>query len=644
MALTTATIAVLAKPVADLLKPVIDKLTSKINEELKLTYHHIFNSYGKYLENEYERHSRFTSIVFKNEQKRLDDYYIPLTLVKHTSGSDKTVEEKINSYPLKTVNKLNKLLIVDTAGMGKSTLLKYLFINCVKQKSGMPVFIELRKLSREKLLLDFIIEQLAEIDGSSERSLIINLLESGEFVFFFDGYDEIADSERPEVTANLQTFITKAPKNKYFITSRDEKGLIAFADFQRFTIKPLLREEAFCLLRKYAENNLAEKLVSKLEQPEYKNIEEFLVNPLLTSLLYKSFEYKAIIPLKRHIFYRQVFEALYESHDLTKEGGEFQRNKRSKLDIDAFEQVLRYLGYLSYREQKVEYTKDELLKFVDKAKQLAALPTAISSDIIHDLTHAVPLMIHEGNYIRWAHRSIQEYFSALCICRNMQGKQLEILLKYYKEVNFDSHINLVSLCADIESSYFRQSILKDILENLLKEFNSIYTNMPNKINRELIIKRKKLLVGNKLYLINAKSKELSEKLCDNLFRDLGGNNKFNFGGYHRHLDGNSQIFVFNTLISNSINVLHSQSIELFFIKKIKYSEGLDIIFNTYNGIDGVYEIDENQSTIVNQAEYFENINKLIECSIEWQFDEIAAQKLLEEINNEIDVQQEFLEL
>ncbi|MGZ6416669.1 MAG: NACHT domain-containing protein [Bacteroidia bacterium] len=644
MALTTATIAILAKPIADLLKPIIDKLTSKINEELKLTYHQIFNSYGKYLENEYERHSRFTSIVFKNEQKRLDDYYIPLTLVKHTSGSDKTVEEKIDSYPLKTVNEVNKLLIVDTAGMGKSTLLKYLFINCVREKAGIPLFIELRKLSSKKLLLDFIVEQLADINGSSERNLIINLLESGEFVFFFDGYDEIADSERPEVTANLQAFITKAPRNKYFITSRDEKGLIAFADFQRFTIKPLLREEAFCLLRKYAENTLAEKLINKLEQPGYKNIEEFLVNPLLTSLLYKSFEYKAIIPLKRHVFYRQVFEALYESHDLTKEGGEFQRNKRSKLDIDAFEQVLRYLGYLSYKEQKIEYTKDELLKFVDRAKQLSGLHTTISSDIIHDLTHAVPLMIHEGNYIRWAHRSIQEYFSALCICRNMQGKQLEMLLKYYREVNFDSHINLVSLCADIEPSYFRQSILKDILENLLKEFGSIYKDIPNKINQELIIKRKKLLVGNKIYLINANSKELSGKLRDNLFHDLMVNNKFNFGGYCRHVDGNSQIIAINTIISNSINVLHRQSIELTFIKKIKYSEESGIIFNTYNGVDGVYEVDGNQSTIVNQEEYFENINKLIECSIQWQFDEIAAQKLLEEINNEINVQQEFLEL
>jgi predicted NACHT family NTPase len=515
------------KLLTDLLKPVIDKLSLKICDELKLSYHKIFNSYENYLEHEYERHSRFTSIVFKNEQKYLTDYYIPLTLVKQEYGNDKPTEEKIDHYPSNMINTLDKLLIVDTAGMGKSTLLKYLFINCVEEQAGIPIFVELRKLSSKKLLLDFIIEQLAGIDGISERSLIISLLESGEFIFFFDGYDEIVDSERAEVTANLQAFITRAPENKYFITSRDEQGLIAFSDFQRFTIKPLLREEAFCLLRKYAENNLAETLISKLKQPEYQNINEFLVNPLLTSLLYKSFEYKAIIPLKRHIFYRQVFEALYESHDLTKEGGEFQRKKRSNLDIDALEQVLRYVGYLSYKEHKVEYTKDELLKFVDKAKQLAALATAKSSDIIHDLTHAVPLMIEEGNYIRWAHRSIQEYFAALCICRNMQGKQLDILLKYYRGKDFSNHINLVTLCADIEPSYFRQSIVKDILENLLQEFNSIYQNMPDSITQEEINERKRLVVGKKLYFINpnttdaVKSHELVKGLIINKKIDSG---------------------------------------------------------------------------------------------------------------------------
>ncbi|MGZ8945462.1 MAG: NACHT domain-containing protein [Methylococcaceae bacterium] len=650
MVLSGAIITAIAKPVADLLKPVFDKLTSTISDEIKLTYHVIFNSYTEYLEKEYERHSRFTSIVFKNEQKLLVDYYIPLTLVKQESRKDIPVEEKIDSYPFDTVNALNKLLIVDSAGMGKSTLLKYLFITCIQEEAGIPIFIELRKLSSKKLLLDFIIDQLSGIDGVCQRNLIINLLKTGEFVFFFDGYDEIPDSERPDVTANLQDFITKAPKNKYFLSSRDEQGLIAFADFQRFTIKPLLKTEAFCLLRKYAENNLAETLVNKLNQPENKNIEEFLVNPLLTSLLYKSFEYKAIIPLKRHIFYRQVFEALYESHDLTKEGGEFQRKKRSNLDIDSLEKVLRYLGYLSYKEQKVEYTKDQLLNFVDHAIKLASLPTAKSSDIIHDLTHAVPLMLHEGNYIRWAHRSIQEYFAALCICRNMQGKQIEILLKFYRGKDFHSHINLVTLCADIELSYFRQSIIKDMLENLLQEFNSSYQQMPNSINQELIINRKKLVVGKKLILINTKDNKTAQVIFSNALK----NKIIDFGilgsTSRKHTTLNSKIVLVNTVIERAITTFLRQSMNFDFISLINFddlSSTLQHLKNKSIIIDNnieVVEIDDNPSNIVNQNEHLEYINKLLVCNLDWEFDEIAAQKMLDEINNEILAQQDLLEL
>jgi hypothetical protein len=627
-----ATIATV-KLVTDLLKPLIDKLSTKISGDLKLNYHRIFDSYSEYVKHEYERHSRFTSIVFKNEQKRLEDYYIPLTLVKQVFGSDETVEEKINSYPLETVNSINKLLIVDTAGMGKSTLLKFLFIHCVKQEAGIPIFVELRKLSSKKLLLDYIIEQLAGIDGKTERSLVINLLESGEFVFFFDGYDEITDSERAEVTANLQTFITKAPENKYFITSRDEQGLVAFADFQRFTIKPLFREEAFCLLRKYAENNLAETLIARLKQPEYQNMEEFLVNPLLTSLLYKSFEYKAIIPLKRHIFYRQVFEALYEAHDLTKEGGEFQRKKQSNLDIDALEQVLRYLGYLTYKAQKVEYTKDELLDFVDKAKQLAAQNSAKSSQIIHDLTHAVPLMLEEGNYIRWAHRSIQEYFAALCICRNMQGKQLEILLKYYRDNDFSSHINLIALCADIEPSYFRQSILKDLLENLLQEFNSIYQNMRNSISPELIRKRKQLVVGKKIFFSSEDMDihQVINELNDSVIMTTTG---YAFG----------TLTLCSTLIFNTIEALQSQGLQLNFIIQLRRTRSEQIDLS--NLIQSLHPIDDDPSMIYNQMDYFEKINNIIERVLShdrWKFDEISAQKTLDEINNEISAQLDFLD-
>lgn len=329
----------IAKPalklVTHLLQPVIDKLKIEASKQAQVAYHRIFNLYTEYLDQSFERHSYFNSIVFKNEQKKLVDYYLPLTLIKQSSKEEKEIVMCL--YPKELIEETKKVLVVDTAGMGKTTLLKYLFLSCVTSEAGIPIYIELRKLTKKKLILDFILEQLSNVEGKCKSTLFFKLIESGEFVLFLDGYDEIPEIERTEVTASIQQLIEKAPKIKYIMTSREESGLIAFPQFQRYTIKPLKKEEAYNLLKKYADNKLSETLIAKLELPENAPIHEFLTSPLLTSLLYKSFEYKNLIPFKRNIFYRQVFEALFESHDLTKEGGEYHRLKKCSLDIDRFE-------------------------------------------------------------------------------------------------------------------------------------------------------------------------------------------------------------------------------------------------------------------------------------------------------------------
>jgi predicted NACHT family NTPase len=498
----------LAKPairlVESLLKPLIEMGEKGASNKSKVAYHHIFNSYRQYLIDVFNRHSYFTSIVFKNEQKKLDDYYLPLTILKQPVNQPLNEEITITEYPNKLFKAVKRILIVDTAGMGKTTLLKYLFLCCVKQEAGIPIYIELRKLSKEMSIFDFIRMQLADlsdIEGNNKTHLLLELLKTGEFVFFLDGYDEIPENQRLAVTSGLQDFLYKAAKNNYIMTSREENSLVAFPQFQRFTIRPLHKYEAYQLLKKYADNNLSSTLIAKLEQPENAAIHEFLTNPLLTSLLYKSFEFKHIVPLKRHIFYRQVFEALYEAHDLTKEGGEYQRSKRSGMDIDKFEQVLRSLGVLSYQKDKIEFTKDELLTFIDDAKKLSSDNKATSSNIAHDLTHAVPLMVEDGNYIRWTHKSIQEYFAAQFICRNTGGKQKEILLNYLHNKDFTKHVNLIILCADIDKTSFRQSIAKKLAETLLSEFRSIYEADFSGISTDLLIDRKRLTVGKETFLL-----------------------------------------------------------------------------------------------------------------------------------------------
>ena len=112
-----------------------------------------------------------------------------------------------------------------------------------------------------------------------------------------------------------------------------------------FKIKPLLPEEAYELIRKYGQNGeRAQKLINAIKQ-EHKNfivLKEFLVNPLV-SLLYKTYEYKEELPYRKVEFYRQVYEALFNDHDKSKDA--YVRPKKCGLPIREFECILRYLAF-----------------------------------------------------------------------------------------------------------------------------------------------------------------------------------------------------------------------------------------------------------------------------------------------------------
>lgn len=487
----------LVKPAADLaialLKPLAKQAwewTEEATERIKFELN--FGAFDAHLQNSYKRHSYFTSLVFKNEQKKLLDHYLPLTLLKHPNNETHVIDK----FPHELMRQYRRLLIVDTAGMGKSTISKFLFLTCIRENAAIPILIELRKLSEEKNIIDFIVESTSNVTGQTSRELIIKLIDSGRFMFVFDGYDEISESNRSAVAADISKFITAAPDNWFVMTSRDEASLSAFPDFQRFTIKPLEKSEAYQLLRLYDKDGYcAEELIKKLEEGAYTNVHEFLTNPLLTSLLFKSFEFKRAIPIRKHIFYRQVFEALFETHDLMKE--DYQRDKRSGLDIDQFDELLRYLSFLTYKSGKFSYSKDELLAYIDKTKQLTTHKSIISSRVVHDLTHSVPLMVEEGNDIRWVHRSMQEYFAAQWVCRDSKERQKDLLIKMYKDLK---HQNLIVLCADIDPIAFKRTVIKEIALKLLNEYETSYTTMPKIISTSTIKSRKKVVSGKVMFI------------------------------------------------------------------------------------------------------------------------------------------------
>lgn len=504
-----------AKPVIDVLvKDIITPKIKQFAEKCNLEYNKLLIPRGEhfeeYLYRTYKKYSILNTLVFKNEQRLLSDLYLPLTLVKDGHQREAVEQIKVDKYPLELLRKYNKILITDTAGMGKSTLTKYMFLDVIEKGHGIPVYVEMRRLKKDRPILLEIQEQINSISKEFDMKLLLEFIQTGEFVFFLDGFDEITLEDRTIVTANVQDFISKAGNNVFILTSRPEQALSSFGDFQLFSINPLSKKEAYELLRKYDnQGSTSKRLIDELKSGQYEMISEFLKNPLLVSLLFAAFDYKQTIPLKKHIFYRQVYDAYFDSHDLSK-GDSYIHDKCSKLDIDDFERIIRYVGFKCLKSQEIEFEKDALLQIIEEAKEFCPDLDFSVSDYLKDVLTAVPLFCKDGQYYRWVHKSLQEYFAAQFIFKDSKKSQDAVLSALFNSDNIDKYINLLDLYYDIDNWGFK----KNILLPLCKEYVETYSKClfsSNLINKDDIENRIGYLFEREVCIMKA------EKDKDNPF-------------------------------------------------------------------------------------------------------------------------------
>lgn len=486
-------------------KPKLESFRKKYTSvDLTKTYIPTEEHFQEYYHRTYKKLAVINTLVFNNSQRFLKEIYLPLTL---SSTNDEKIKYQINSYPQKLCYEYGNILITDTAGMGKSTLMKRIFIDIVDQNIGIPIIVELRRLNKDKTIITEIQEQLNSINKDFDSELLLELLSEGGFIIILDGYDEISLTDREAVTSDLQDFISKASNNEFFITSRPEKALLSFGNFQEFRINPLNKKEAFELLRKYDhQGSVSALLIKKLQEQEMSNIEEFLTNPLLVSLLFTAFEHKQAIPFKKYLFYRQVYDANFESHDLTK-GDSYTHDKYSKLEIDDFHRVLRHLGFSCFKLQKIEFSKDEILKLITDSKEFCAGLNFNESDFLEDLLRTVPLFAQDGNYYRWAHKSLQEYFAAQFIYLDSKEKQNSILDKLYNHSNIEKFINVIDLYYDMDYKTFRNRIERSLLSEFKEFVDNNYNHKYTDVLEESVIERKETSFFTNSFLFKATQKD-----------------------------------------------------------------------------------------------------------------------------------------
>ncbi|RAU82537.1 NACHT domain-containing protein [Pontibacter arcticus] len=458
--------------VTSLIKPLVDGFKAINNEwnnffEIGLT---------DYLHSQTGKYYLTNTFLHRNEKVKFKDIYYPIKATYKKLTTDfHELEDLFEEY--------SNITIIGSAGSGKTTLTKHIFLQTIYDKNRIPILIELRNLNEyqgdfEKLISEKILKSKVK----PSDTIFKRTLESGKFLFLLDGYDEIFSDKKQEINRQIELFVDAYSNNKFLITTRPGSGIENFPRFYDFKVRSLDDKDVTGFISKIVDEGERKDRIKKIVlDPKNQNYYEFLRNPLLLSMFIMAFENHPEIPKRKSAFYRNVFDTLYSRHDgITKNS--FPREKITKLQRDDFEDILSIFSYLTIIEGQYSFTNEYLTDVLDKVKSSTEYNYVVE-DLIYDLRTSISIIILDGFEYFFPHRSMQEYFTALFINNlptDKKHKAYKNLSTVLEESSTDYSFNFWSLCFEMDETVF-------ISHFLIPQLKRIYKQLEHKTDVELLI-------------------------------------------------------------------------------------------------------------------------------------------------------------
>lgn len=468
-----------AKPavgfVEALLKPKIEKLEAWAREknlEKDLEPDRLSKSIESYLTKLSSKSSEITSMAFPQHKLNISDAYEPLHI--HERGLNEALNQDVQISRIIESNK-DSFIIVDHAGMGKSTFSKYLVSKILFKSKRIPILFELRRINQDIPLIDNLAKELDLPGEEFSREIFYKLLKLGYFILILDGFDEVPIDHQAELATQIHELSSKIDDNTIILTSRPQDTLPDLVKGISLEFKKFTSEQAISLISRY-DRVSGLKIGDRLSQ-ELGNVPpKFLETPLLVSLLYKSFGVNNAISERISTFYEDVYHAIYKGHDLINKNG-FGREKKSGLDFEEFRRLLRNLCYQMMVKRKVSFDSwSEATSYIEQASKSSSIIPSSATRFLDDLLVSVPLMVKEGTDYKFIHKTIIEYFAAEHLINSTRSN--ELLRKISAAKIGPSFTKTFEFIAEINPQLFEREITKPFAEKVqnIKPSKDLYIN------------------------------------------------------------------------------------------------------------------------------------------------------------------------
>ncbi|WP_081691409.1 NACHT domain-containing protein [Cucumibacter marinus] len=423
----------------------LDKFLSIVGAEISKKWASYRNSLEKtfsiYIENKYTWCSIVRNIPNDLHTVPIEDIYVRNFVLNGESLSTEAdvirdLLERKDGQPtvpqgklqLESHRRARAIFVQGRAGAGKSFLLRHIYIQiCKSDIDRIPVLIELRNSNNIKLTdISNIIQKEFEDHGCSiSLAQVHDGLENGLFAVLLDGFDELKWNIQSHYSIEIDKFSKKFGKCPILVTGRPQHEVYSWSHFEIMKMSPFDIDRVQELVSvQNIDDSIKDNFKTQLRESLFYTHREFLEIPLLVIVMLITFGEIGAISSKKHEFFDDVLGVLWRKHDARKNG--FERQKYTGLELHDFRKLVATFSISSYLGQDFSFTDRKFREHYQAACGLAGLDVEFEL-FFKDMTISTCLIVEDGDYFKFIHRSFQEFFAAVYICECMNESPAEIL-------------------------------------------------------------------------------------------------------------------------------------------------------------------------------------------------------------------------
>lgn len=466
----------------ELVGPIVNTISTYIKN--KSQKEDFIDNMRNLLSANYISRSRIKNMLHSSEPVRFMNIYNPLRIKKFVINDFNQSDEILEVSSVRNLmDTFDNVAIFGNAGSGKSTLVNFLYLDAIEKQYKYPILIYLRYLNdTESSLIDVLKDQLLGYKKEPSNELFLPLLKEGHFLFIFDGYDEITPTKQYSISIQIKELMSLYPSNKYILTSRPLEQLYSLDSFHNYIIVPFTEKERNAFIRKQFSDNgqaMAESIIKKLSDNPNGHYDQLLNTPLLIILCILNFRFNSDLPLKKTEFYARIFDALFQGHDWLSKTG-FERTRKCDLAKEEYISILNDFSFHTHFNCQYYFKKQEILDVIDLIKKQKGYDEKMrkidNMNLLNDLSVAINILIVDGIYYTFPHKSMQEYYVANFIVSKSEHNRKRIYDKFIQKIYKGEFSlltqSLLSMLYEMDKRLFVENFILPLLQGIKDRINN----------------------------------------------------------------------------------------------------------------------------------------------------------------------------